>query len=101
MKTIVGRSPNPKPVSAISHHACFVVGTRVKILTSEEYVSQSRHLLSKPPLEGTCHKIRLPPLFTDMQDSADTLNDIHRKHTGKQDAEIGHHASDGEEDLPP
>ncbi|CAN6910578.1 unnamed protein product [Brassica oleracea] len=44
-------------------------------------MSQSRQLLSKPPLEGTCHKIRSPPFFTDMQDAADTLNDIHRKHT--------------------
>ncbi|WZZ47326.1 hypothetical protein YC2023_043585 [Brassica napus] len=56
--------------------------------------------LLKPPLEGTCRKIRSPPLFTDMQDAAETLNSIHRKHTGKQGAEIRHHTSDGE-DLPP
>ncbi|CAF1712038.1 unnamed protein product [Brassica oleracea var. botrytis] len=35
-----------------------------------------------------------------MQDAAETLNSIHRKHTGKQGAEIRHHTSDGE-DLPP
>ncbi|KAH0894885.1 hypothetical protein HID58_057314, partial [Brassica napus] len=50
--------------------------------------------LLKPPLEGTCRKIRSPPLFTDMQDAAETLNSIHRKHTGKQGAEIRHHTSD-------
>ncbi|KAH0937842.1 hypothetical protein HID58_005303 [Brassica napus] len=58
------------------------------ILTREEHVSQGRSILSKPSLEGTCRKIRSPPLFPDMQDAVDTENGIHRKTHRKQDAEI-------------
>ena len=65
---------NLKQISAKTQHACFVVRTRVKILTSEEHVSQGRFILSKPSLEDTCRKIRSPPLFPDMQDAADTLS---------------------------
>ncbi|KAL0679952.1 hypothetical protein Bca4012_007933 [Brassica carinata] len=69
-KAIVGLSPEPQ--SRKRHIA-------PRIFRGWDTCHKAATTLLKPPLEGMCRKIRSPPLFTDMQDAADTLNGIHRK----------------------